>query len=167
MSEKSAQDLLAPAIRAAKTPAQMEALAAELERIAALTRQVAQAKRRQEARPPAERVTPRRGTGGRPSTPWVRVERAARKTADADTIFVKLSRRLYYDAGRPERLDPQRIDGRLVLAIVSGYAGYKVIVDVGGVRINASGARDILPDDGRYAAEIRGGAIVVGEQLAD
>jgi len=164
---KTIEELLSPAIVAARTPAQMEALAAELERIAALTRRVAEAQRRQVARPPAERVSPRQGTGGRPSLPWVRVERTHREGVNADTIFVKLSRSLYYATGRPARLDPQRVGGRLILAIVAGDAGYKVIVDVGGIRINASGARDILPEPGRYAVAIEAGAIVVGARLPD
>jgi len=164
---KTIEELLAPALVAARTPAQMEALAAELERIAALTRRVAEAQRRQQARPPAERVGPRTGKGGRPSAPWVRIERTYREGVNADTLFVKLSRALYYAAGQPERLDPQRVGGRLILVIAGGDAGYKVIVDVGGIRINASGARDLLPDDGRYAVAIEAGAIVVGERLPD
>jgi hypothetical protein len=164
---KTIEELLRPAIVAARTPAQMEALAAELERIAGLTRRVAEAQRRQVARPPAERVSPRKGKGGRPSLPWVRVERTHREGVNADTIFVKLSRSLYYATGRPGRLDPQRVGGRLVLRPATGDTGYKVIVDTGGVRINASGARDLLPEPGRYAVTIEAGAIVVGERLPD
>ena len=164
---KTIEELLSPALVAARTPAQMEAFAAELERIAALTRRVAEAQRRQVARPPAERVSPRKGTGGRPSAPWIRIEQTYRARVHADTLFIKLSRSLYYAAGRPARLDPQRVGGRLILAIVAGDAGYKVIVDVGGIRINASGARDILPEPGRYAVAIEAGAIVVGERLPD
>jgi phosphoribosylformimino-5-aminoimidazole carboxamide ribotide isomerase len=37
----------------------------------------------------------------------------------------------------------------------------------GGIRINASGARDILPEPGRYAVAIEAGAIVVGARLPD
>lgn len=95
----------------------------------------------------------------------MRVERGQRAGVEADTIFVKLSRSLYYAAGRPARLDPQRVGGRLILAFAGGSDGYKVIVDVGGVRINASGARDILPEVGRYAATLEAGAIVVGGRI--
>lgn len=160
------QSLLSPALRAARTPSQMEALASELERIAALTRATAAALRRQEKRPPVERVGPRVGKGGRPSSLWVRIEREEREKAQADTVRVKLSRRLYYDAGRPDRLDVQKLDGRIVLVPVSGDAGYKVTVNVGRISINASGARDLLEAlEGKHAAEVRDGAIVVGAEL--
>lgn len=152
---KTIEELLSPAIAAARTPAQMEALAAELERIAALTRRV------------AERVSPRKGKGGRPSVPWVHIYTYQRAGKSEPDIFVKLSRALFYAAGNPARLDPQRVGGRLVLVLASGDAGYKVIVDVGGVRINASGSRDLLPEPGRYAVAIEAGAIVVGERLPD
>lgn len=161
------QILLSPALRAARTPAQMEALAAELERIAALTRATAAALRRQEKRPPRERVGPRRSAGGRPSTLWVRVEREAREKAQADTVRLKLSRALFYAAGRPDRLDVQRLDGRIILVPVGGDAGYKLNVNVGVISLNASGARDLLGDlaDGRYAVEVSAGSIVVGGRM--
>lgn len=63
------QSLLAPAIRAARSPAQMDALAAELERIAALTRATAAAMRRQQARPADARVAPRKPHAGPGRTP--------------------------------------------------------------------------------------------------
>lgn len=53
-------EILAPLITAARTPAQREALAAELERIAALIRSVAEAQRRQQAKPATDRLTPRK-----------------------------------------------------------------------------------------------------------
>lgn len=158
--------VLSPAIRAARTPAQMEALASELERIAALTRATAGALRRQEKRPPQERVGPRRKSGGRPSTLWVRVEREAREKAQADTVRVKLSRKLYYEVGRPDRLDVQKIDGRILLIPAQGDLGYKLNVNAGVVAINASGARDLLDGlEGKYSADVRGGSIVVGDAL--
>lgn len=65
------------------------------------------------------------------------------------------------------RLDVQRDGGSLRLSAVHGGAGYAVIVTVGGVWINASGARDTIGlDDGRYAARIEAGAIVVGAVIA-
>lgn len=166
MSEKSPQELLAPALIAARTPAQMEALAAELERIAAVTRQVAQAKRRDGEKEPAKRARVTGGKGGRPSTPFIYVFRQPRRHAEADSLFVRFSRALYYEAGRPERLDPQRRGADLVFTPATGDAGYKVSVSPGYVKINASGARDIVElDDGRYAATVEGGAIVVGGRL--
>jgi hypothetical protein len=160
------QELLAPAIRAARTPAQMEQLAAELERIAALTRATAQASRRQQAKPPERRVGG--GKGGRPSTPWVEIQRRARAHADADSLIIRLSTSLYYAAGSPERLDVQRVGGELRLIPARGDAGYKVMVNAGGIRINASGARDIIGlDAGKYAAELHSGAVVVGARLTD
>jgi hypothetical protein len=165
---KAVEELLSPALVAARTPAQMEALAAELERIAALTRRVAEAQRRQAAKPAAKRLNPKRGSGGRPSSPWVRIERTQRATGTADTLFIKISRSLYDSAGCPARLDPQRVGGRLVLVVVAGDAGYKVNVSLSRIAINASGARDLIDlEDGRYAATLEAGAIVVGGRLED
>jgi hypothetical protein len=159
------QTLLAPALRAARTPAQHEALAAELERIAALIRATGQALRRQQAKPPAKRIGG--GKGGRPSAPWVQILRRERATADADSLVIRLSTSLYYAAGSPERLDVQRVGADLLLVPARGDAGYKVTVNAGGIRINASGARDIIGlEDGKYAAAVRGGTIVIGVPLA-
>lgn len=150
---------LADALRRIAAAAELAALAAELHaRAAAMQREV--------ARPPTERVSTQRGQqnkGGRPSTFWVQVLRRARP-GDADNIVVRLSTSLYYAAGSPERLDVQRLDGRLVLIPARGDHGYKVMVNAGGIRIAAAGSRDLLPpDDGKYAATINAaGDIEVG-----
>lgn len=147
------------------TPTQRRQLAKELRSLADEQEQIADAEQRQLTRPAAERVAPRRGGGGRPSAPWVRIERTAR--GQVDEIRVLLSRALYHAAKTPLRLDPQRIGAEICLVMASGDAGYQVIVTVGGIWISASGARDLLADldDGRYVAEIRAGAIVIGERL--
>lgn len=162
MSDKTPQELLAPAIVAARTAAQREALAAELERIAGVIRATAAAMRRQQARPPESRATPRQSKGGRPSTPWIEVQQRARPGA-AESLLIRLSTSIYYAAGSPERLDVQRVDNELRLIPARGDVGYKAMVNAGGIRINVSGARDVVAlDIGKYAAEWRGGAIVVG-----
>lgn len=135
--------------------AQLRALADEQERLA-------DAQQRERAKPPAARMKSR--AGGRPSAAWIRVERAARRSLPE--LRILLSRALYYAAGRPERLDVQRIGVQLRLIPARGDAGYAVVVNAGGVRINASGARDLIAqDDGRYAAELSAGAIVVGAAM--
>jgi len=149
------------------TIALRRALAAELRALADEQERLVAATQRQLAKPAAERVAPGRGSGGRPSAPWVRIERLARQRSQADEVRVKLSRALYHLAHEPARLDVQRIGADLCLVSVRGDAGYKVIITVGGILINASGARDLLAGlaDGRHAAELRGGMIVIGEQL--
>lgn len=165
MSDKTPQELLSPAIVAARTAAQREALAAELERIAGVIRATAQAIRRQQARPPDQRVAPKHGKGGRPSTPWIEVQTRARAGA-ADTLLIRLSTSVYYAAGSPDRLDVQRIGNELRLIPARGDVGYKAMVNAGGIRINVSGSRDVVAlEVGKYAAAWRGGAIVVGERL--
>lgn len=147
------------------TPALRETVAQALRALADEQQRLAAAQRRQQARPPAARVGPRTGRGGRPSSAWIRIERRARRDADVDEVRIKLSRALYYQAGSPERLDVQHVGGQLVLTPGQGYA---VIVTIGGIWINASGARDLIAlEDGRYAAEVRGGAIVVASQHND
>ncbi len=154
------QEILAPLITAAKTPAQYRALASELERIAALVRGYADAKDRQQAKPPSQRV--KTGVGGRPSTPWVQIYRRARSKGDADEVYIRFSTSLYYSVKSPERLDVQRLGGALNFIPSRGDVGYKVLVNTGGIRINASGARDIIPEDGKYAVEVKIGVIVLG-----
>ena len=63
------QELLQPLIIACRTPAQYRTLASELEHIAALARNYADAQQRQQTKPPEDRVSPKRGKGVRPSTP--------------------------------------------------------------------------------------------------
>ena len=159
--------LLRPAFAEARTPAQHRALAEQLEALAAELRQLAQALERQQRRPPAERVAPRGGKGGRPSSAWVRIERRANPRG-ADVLRIKLSRSLYYEARSPQRLVVQLVGGALRLTPADGDDGYAVTVSAGGISINASGMRDyIAHEDGRYAAEVRGGVIVVGAALKD
>ena len=157
-------DLLQPLIIAAKTPAQCRALAVELERIAALCRQYADARERQQAKPPRERLSGG-GKGGRPSQPWIQVL-ARPRPGMAENLVIRLSTSLYYAAGSPERLDVQRVDGRLVLIPARGDHGYKVMVNAGGIRIAAAGSRDVVRlEEGKYAAEMRAGVIEVGARL--
>jgi hypothetical protein len=145
------------------TPARREQLATALEAEAERQRRIAAAERREQQRPAAERLTPKRGAGGRPSRPWVVIEERPRRAGEATEIRLKLSRALFDAAGNPAHLSVQRFDGRLVLT--PGAGGYTIIANAGGVWINASGARDVLPEAGRYAAEVRGGAIHIGERL--
>lgn len=161
----SARDALKSLIIAAKSPAQLAQLAADLRELAAELDARAAAQQRQLGRPPAARVAPRSGKGGRPSTPWVQVFRRIRP-GEAEYLVVRLSVSLYYAAGSPERLDVQRVGGELRLIPAHGDHGYKVMVNAGGIRIAAAGSRDVIAlEDGKYAAQIRAGAIVVGQQL--
>lgn len=139
------------------SPAQRRALADELAALADQQRDLAEAEQRQLAKPPAQRLTA--GRGGRPSLPWVDILREERRDREADRVFVRLSTKLYQELGSPARIDVQRVGGLVALIAIpdaQSTAGYKVMVNVGGVRINASGARDILPDAGKYVVTVVG-----------
>lgn len=147
----------------AKTAADHRQLAAALEAAAQQQRQLAEAKQRQQAKPPAQRVGGA-GKGGRPSVPWVEIQRRERKdSSEADSLIIRLSTSLYYQIGSPERLDVQRIGGRIML--LPSREGYKVMANAGGIRINASGSRDLLPEDGKYQVEAQAGSVVLGKRM--
>lgn len=165
MSDKTAQDLLAPLIRAARTPAQMETLAAELERIAAITRQVAQATRRQQAKPAGERVAPRKSQAGPGRAPsrFIRITTEPWGKSGRERLRLYIGRGFFYDLGSPSRFDLQRIGSQLVLRPASGDAGLAFTSGKGMPRAFIDGWADLLDlEPGRYDAEIRDGAIVVG-----
>jgi hypothetical protein len=162
---KTPQELLSPAIIAARTPAQREQLAAELERIAALIRATAAAQRRQQTRPASERAAPRKkkaGPGRHPGD-FVRIERAYER----GRLRVYVGRALWYALGSPGRLDIQRLAGQVELRPATGDAGYAVISATGMPRMTCDGARDLLDnlEDGRYAAACRGNTIAVGARI--
>jgi hypothetical protein len=108
-----------------------------------------------------------RHPGGRPSTPWVEIqERPRYDGAHTPSLVIRLSTSLYAQAGSPARLDVQRIGGQLCLTPARGDHGYKVMANSGGIRINASGARDVIGlAPGKYAADWHGGMIVIGPAL--
>lgn len=164
----AAHDALRGLLAAARTPAQMEALATELERIAALTRDLAAAKRRQQTRPAAARATPRDAHAGPGRAPamFVRLswEPWGREGRERPRLYV--GRGLWYAIGSPARMDLQRVGGRLELRPAPGDAGLAFTAGKGMPRAFVDGWADILRlDPGRYAAEVAGGAIVIGERL--
>jgi hypothetical protein len=165
MTNDEIDRILAPLLLRPLRPAERIKIAETFESLAAQQRALADAQQRELTRPPDKRLAPKRGAGGRPSAPWVEVLRRPRR-GDADLLVVRLSTSLYYAAGSPARLDVQRVAGELLLRAARGDAGYKVMVNRGGIRIAASGSRDVIGlEDGKYAAEIRAGAIVVGAAL--
>jgi len=162
------RDALKAAIIAAKSPAQFSALAAELETIAAELRSRADAQRRQQARPAAERVTTRKphaGPGRAPSAfvrmavePWGRDGRPR--------LRLYVGRALWYAIGSPARMDAQRVGGRIELRATSGDAGLAFQAGKGMPRAFCDGWADVLRlEPGRYAAEVVGGAIVIGAPI--
>lgn len=162
------QSLLSPAIRAARTPAQMEALAGELERIASLTRATAAALRRQEKRPASERVTPRKAKAGRGRAPsaFIRIVHEPWGKGGRDRLRLYVGRALFYALGSPKYINIQSLDSQVVLTPGSGYA---VAVGKGMPRFFCDGSQDILShlDDGRYDAEVRGDTIIIGSRLTE
>lgn len=81
-------------------------------------------------------------------------------------LRVYVGRALWYALARPARLDVQVLCGRMLLVPASAGAGYAVVASTGMPRIWCSGVRDLVQlDDGRYDAEIRDRAIVVGRRI--
>lgn len=155
------------------SPAKRRSLAAVLRQLATEQEQIAEAESRQQARPAAERVTtrkPKAGPGRAPSR-FVRIERQAPYGSGRtlERLIVYVGRGLYYEAGSPKRLDVQSLDGRLILSVAEGDRGYAVRAGKGMPRFFADGSRDLLEgmDDGRYAATVVGGRIVVSERLEE
>jgi len=151
------------------TPAQRRTIATELRQLADEQEQIAAAEQRQLARPGAERATPRKrqaGPGRAPSM-FVRIVYEPWGKDGRDRLRIYVGRGLWYALGSPLRLDVQRLAGRIELRPATGDAGYAVMVGKAMPRFFADGARDLLGDlmDGRYAGEVRGGAIVVGEPM--
>ncbi|HEU4324649.1 MAG TPA: hypothetical protein VFS21_16010 [Roseiflexaceae bacterium] len=162
--EQLLQRLLGPR----PTAGRRRELAEVLDRLAARQRDLADAARRQEHRPPAERVGPPRRAGGRPPGQFVRIEREARGE-EGEVVSLHLGRGTYYAAGQPQRLDVQRLHGDIHLILVDGNAGFAVLATRSYVRLKVSGARELLADlpDGRYRAEVRADMIVIGERLVE
>lgn len=161
-------EILAPLITAARTPAQREALAAELERIAALIRHVAEAQRRDAAKPAGNRLTPKARHAGPGRTPsaFIRVCREPWGKHGRDRLRFYVGRALWYAVGSPARFDLERLAGRLILRPAEGDRGIAFTAGKGMPRAFIDGWADVLRlDDGRYAAIVEAGAIVVGERL--
>lgn len=160
------RDLLAAHIATLRTPAQRRALAAELRALADEQERLADAERRELTKPAAKRLAPKHGAGGRPSTPFITIRIRDRKDATANEIQIRFSQALYTLMRRPPRIDVQSIGGKLVcVPVVRGDAGYSVTVNIGGIFINASGARDLIHlGAGKYhvAVDARG-VVTVGE----
>jgi len=161
--------LLLPQIVAARTPAQLAALAVELERIAAELRARSAAMRADGTRAASQRLAPTRGTGGRPGAMTVYLEAREERGRSEATFTLRIGRGIYdaYQRTRPDPRRPLRLAPQIVgdtLRLVEDPSGYAVTVNAGGVRVNASGSRDelaALTPGRRYPAEALAGAIVV------
>jgi len=151
---------------------QLRAFADEQERIA-------DAEARDLARPAAARLRPRKdGAGpGRAPGDFIRIERIIKesagsaRTADVNAhaiglpkIRVHVGRDLYYAISCPARLDVQLERGVLRLVPVA-QDGFAVTFGSSVPRFFCSSVRGLLKEypDGRYAAEVQNGAIVIGE----
>lgn len=162
--------LLAPLTHAARTPAQREALASELDQIAAQLRSTAAAQRREQARPGPARLAPRpRQAGpGRAPARFIRVTHEPWGKQARPRLRLYIGRALYYAVGSPARFDVERSGAQLVLRPADGGRGMAFQVGTGMPRAFVDGWADVLRlDDGRYAATVQAGAIVVGERLLE
>ena len=164
----SARDALKPLIIAAKSPAQLDALAADLAAIAAELQSRAEAQRRQQARPAAERVTTRKSKAGPGRAPaaFIRLAHEPWGKEGRDRLHMYVGRGLWYAIGSPARLDLQRVGGHLILRPASGDAGLAFQAGKGIPRAFVDGWADLLGlDDGRYEGRVEGGAIVIGGRI--
>lgn len=162
MTPDDMRSLLLPILARPWTARERRQLADVLVEAAESQRRLADAAARDARRPAAQRVAPKAGRGGRPSTPWLRVEERQRAQGEATELRLKLSRALYDVIGTPERIDVQRVSGELLLAPAQGSDGYAVVANVGGVWINASGSRDVVRlANGKYEVELRGTTVVI------
>jgi len=154
--------MLAPLLTRRLSADERQTLAAALHTLADEQTALAAALQREQRRPVQQRSGVRQA-GGRPSSPFVRIEHEVRPGRQAETLRIRLSSALVAALHAPPRLDVQRIQGHLVLIPVwRGSDGYAVIANSGGTWINASGARDIIHlEDGRYQVEIQENGTVV------
>jgi len=146
-------------------PAERRSLADALETIAATQRRLADADERMGhvIRRATEETAPKKATGrpkgsGGAFIRWI--------PADGRSGDLCIAPKLWRDMGSPERIDVQRIDGRLWLRPCRDPDGYKVSIPTGprgGMPHMAigQGNADIFGlTEGRIPAEIRDGAIV-------
>ncbi|HEU4324651.1 MAG TPA: hypothetical protein VFS21_16020 [Roseiflexaceae bacterium] len=101
--------------------------------------------------------------GGRPKGSGARFVRVEVPAAPGRSWNVYVGTAVYQDVGEPERLDPQLIGGRVWLRPVE-TGGYKVTKpgrSIGHFSVGASTIEALGLDEGRYATEIRAGAIVL------
>ena len=164
----SARDTLKAEIVAARSPAALAGLALELRQLADELDERAAALRRQDAKPSAERATPRKrhaGPGRAPSA-FVRVAHEPWGRDGRPRLRLYVGRALWYAIGSPARMDLQHIAGRIELRAASGDAGMAFLAGKGMPRAFVDGWADVLRlEPGRYAAEVVGGAIVIGAPI--
>lgn len=140
---------------------QLQALADEQWELAAADERVGHVARRaalDQARPGARGGRPK-GSGAR----FIRVEEPHGEYSGR----VHIGRALWQELGEPVRLDVQRIGSRLELRPVES-GGYSVTRPRNGMPRFSVGQETLdtlRVTAGRYRAEVRGGAIVVGVQL--
>jgi hypothetical protein len=125
------------------------------------------AEERQRQKAPSERSSSRSPRTGPANTLGSFVRLGHETTGSQRRRRVYVGKALWYEAGRPTRLDVQHQEGKLCLVPALGDAGYAVVASTGMPRFFAAGAADLLDPlpDGRYAAEVQGGRIVIGGRL--
>lgn len=138
----------------------LRAMAEQQERMAAR-----EGGERQSERPAKPAVVPppaARGPGM-----YVRITHEPDPQTGAKRMRLAIAKQIWYDLGSPERIDVQRTGDEIWIVSATGKSGYSL---TGGmstqscvVNWNAPLAA-LVP--GRYAAFIRAGAIIVGEQVA-
>lgn len=82
---------------------------------------------------------------------------------DARRVFI--GRELWYALGRPQRISPQRIGGKLWLIVDDG--GYKIYAGSAMPRAWMKSAAALLPAPGRYRARIVQHALVLGRRVPE
>jgi hypothetical protein len=160
--------LLAPLLAQRLAPAQHLALAAALRELAAQEERLAEATRRDAARPAPARISGSGRRTGRPGAMTLYIRYYERPDRHEPIVSLRLGRGLYddYQDTRPDPLAPLRLTVEVrgaSLYLVEAPEGYAVAVSQGGVWMTISGSRDYLGGIvplRRYPAEIQRGRIV-------
>lgn len=100
---------------------------------------------------------------------YVRVAYDPDPLTGARRVRLSLGKQIWFDLGSPPRIDVQRVGGAIwIVSALTGKVGYQL--QMGG-SLPSCIVSDSTPiaqlQPGRYSAELRAGAIVVGERVAN
>ncbi|MBC8162911.1 MAG: hypothetical protein H7Z42_17010 [Roseiflexaceae bacterium] len=98
---------------------------------------------------------------------YIRITHEPDPQTGAKRMRLAIAKQIWYDLGSPERIDVQRAGDEIWLAPTTGKTGYAL---TGGMSTQSCVVHWNAPlavlTPGRYAAFLRAGVIVVGEQVA-
>ncbi|MEI8167649.1 MAG: hypothetical protein WCG26_14800 [Chloroflexales bacterium] len=163
--DDAARSALRHLIAEAHRPAQIRALADDLDRISADLRCRAEAHDREQRRPAERRLRASGAPTGQPGAQTVYVRFDERVGRSEPVVLLRIGRGVFdaYQRTRPDPAAPLLLTVQVIgrtLRLTEDPTGYAVSVTVGGVTMNISGSRDALHGMiplTRYAATVRPG----------